>query len=122
MKGYYVLAAVIVIACIALGASSFKSSMTPYVEDFAQVKASKAESVQVVGNVVKGKTTYNPEASELVFFIKDTKGKEMQVDYRGTKPGNFEHADRVVVAGQFKDGAFKAEKLLVKCPSKYKSK
>jgi cytochrome c-type biogenesis protein CcmE len=43
------------------------------------------------------------------------------VRYKGLKPANFEDAISIVAIGQFDDGAkeFEANKLLVKCPSKY---
>ena len=41
--------------------------------------------------------------------------------YKGVKPGNFEDAISIVAIGHFDEGAkqFEADKLLVKCPSKY---
>ena len=39
--------------------------------------------------------------------------------YRGTKPANFKDAISIVAIGRFQDGRIDAEKLLVKCPSKY---
>ena len=43
----------------------------------------------------------------------------MPVVYRGIKPGNFRDAISIVAIGRFQDGRIEAEKLLVKCPSKY---
>ncbi len=43
----------------------------------------------------------------------------MPVLYAGVKPGNFEEATEIVAVGSYSDGAFHAEQLLVKCPSKY---
>ena len=43
----------------------------------------------------------------------------MPVVYRGIKPGNFRDAISIVAIGRFKEGRIEAEKLLVKCPSKY---
>ena len=43
----------------------------------------------------------------------------MPVMYEGVKPGNFEEATEIVAIGSYRDGAFHAEQLLVKCPSKY---
>jgi cytochrome c-type biogenesis protein CcmE len=41
------------------------------------------------------------------------------VTYRDVKPANFEEAVSIVAIGTYRTGAFHAEKLLVKCPSKY---
>ncbi|MBI2842410.1 MAG: cytochrome c maturation protein CcmE [Armatimonadetes bacterium] len=121
MKSYYLIAAVAVVAFVALGASSFLNSMTPYVTTFAEARAAKQDKVQVPGDIVKGKTTYDKKAAALVFYIKDPDGEEMKVSYRGVRPGNFDQADRVVAIGRYGNGEFKAEQLLVKCPSKYQA-
>lgn len=121
MKSYYIIAVIAVIAFIALGASSFLSSMTPYVQTFDEVRSAAQDKIQVPGDIVRGKTTYDKRSAALVFYIKDPKGEEMKVAYRGVRPGNFDQADRVVAIGKYHDGAFQAEQLLVKCPSKYQS-
>jgi cytochrome c-type biogenesis protein CcmE len=41
------------------------------------------------------------------------------VVYRGIKPANFRDALSIVAIGRYESGALHAEKLLVKCPSKY---
>ena len=122
MKGYYILAAIVIVAFIALGASSFMSSMTPYVTSFDQVRASNKDKIQVPGDLIKGKSTYNNKTASLIFFITDPKGDEMRVNYHGVRPGNFDQANRVVAIGKYQDGVFHAEQLLVKCPSKYQGK
>ena len=45
----------------------------------------------------------------------------MRVAYRGVKPGNFEDAVSVVAIGRYDPAqrVIAADKLLVKCPSKY---
>ncbi len=122
MKSYYIIAAVVVIAFIALGASSLKSSMTPYVTSFSEVRASSKDKIQVPGAVDKTKgSTFDQRLGAFVFYVKDEGGEGMKVVYRGVKPGNFEQADKVVAVGQYKDNAFQAEQLLVKCPSKYQN-
>jgi cytochrome c-type biogenesis protein CcmE len=43
----------------------------------------------------------------------------MPVVYRGIRPGNFRDAISIVAIGRYREGRIDAEKLLVKCPSKY---
>ena len=43
----------------------------------------------------------------------------MKVVYYGVVPGNFDQATSVVAKGIVKEQEFVADKLLVKCPSKY---
>jgi cytochrome c-type biogenesis protein CcmE len=123
MKSYYIIAVIVVAAFVVLGAASLKSSMTPYVTSFKEVQASSKDKIQVPGEVVKSKgSTFDQKLGAFVFTIVDEGGREMKVVYRGVKPGNFDQADKVVAIGQYRDGAFQAEQLLVKCPSKYKSR
>jgi cytochrome c-type biogenesis protein CcmE len=58
------------------------------------------------------------------FTMKDAAGLSLKVRYEGAKPLNFEHAANVVALGSYNAGEkrFEAEKLLVKCPSKYQRK
>ena len=39
--------------------------------------------------------------------------------YGGIRPGNFKDAISIVAIGRYREGRIEAEKLLVKCPSKY---
>jgi cytochrome c-type biogenesis protein CcmE len=49
----------------------------------------------------------------------DTIGTEKRVFYNGTKPQDFEKAERIVVVGKMKGDDFIASQVLMKCPSKY---
>ncbi len=114
---WYVVGGVLVVAFLAFGATSFKSSLTPYVS-FAEAMDS-ASQVQVAGALVQKSSKYVEASQELEFTLREPSGRTLPVVYKGTKPGNFEDATQVVAIGTFQDGAFHAEQLLVKCPSKY---
>lgn len=114
---WYAIGGVLVVAFLAFGATSFKSNLTPYVS-FDEAMASH-QKVQVAGELVQGSANYAEASKELSFQLVDPDGKTMPVLYEGVKPGNFEDAKQIVAIGSFKDGAFRAEQLLVKCPSKY---
>jgi len=43
----------------------------------------------------------------------------MRITYKGLKPGTSTRRRRLSRSGRFRGGALDAEKLLVKCPSKY---
>ena len=52
--------------------------------------------------------------------IEDENGDVMKVQFDGVRPGNFDQATSVVLKGKPNDeGAFVADQILVKCPSKY---
>jgi cytochrome c-type biogenesis protein CcmE len=59
----------------------------------------------------------------LNFQILEEKTNEtMPVKFKGPKPGAFDQAISITAIGEYKDGVFAADKLLVKCPSKYQGK
>ena len=114
---WYTVGGVMIVAFLAYGATSFKSNLTPYVS-FEEAQRS-ARKVQVAGGLVPDSTSYLEEEEKLQFGIVDEDGATMTVLYEGVKPGNFEEATQIVAIGSYADGAFHAEQLLVKCPSKY---
>jgi cytochrome c-type biogenesis protein CcmE len=114
-----VLAVALLAVAVGFGATSFKKSMTPYIS-FAEARASSG-MVQVNG--VLADKTYVLDRNEqfLEFKLKDSQGEVMTVEYRGVVPGNFDQATSIVAIGRYQDSRFKAEQLLVKCPSKYQT-
>jgi cytochrome c-type biogenesis protein CcmE len=114
---WYAIGGVLIVAFLAYGATSFKSNLTPYVS--FEEAMSKTSKVQVAGALVDGSTQYIEATEKLAFGIEDEDGNTMPVLYEGVKPGNFEEATQIVAVGTYRDGAFHAEQLLVKCPSKY---
>ncbi|MCP4582876.1 MAG: cytochrome c maturation protein CcmE [candidate division Zixibacteria bacterium] len=100
-----------------LGIWSLVDTATPYV-GFEQART-MPRTVQVMGKVEFDQTNYDEKTGVFSFMITDDKGDRMQVDYSGTKPGNFEQAESVVCIGKFENNTFIAKDLLVKCPSKY---
>lgn len=117
MKKGYLVAAVLAGAFLVLGVTSFKKTLTPYVSfDVAQKTRG---SVQVMGSLEKGSESYDADKQQLSFSILDEHGRNLPVVYRGIKPANFRDALSIVAIGRYESGALHAEKLLVKCPSKY---
>jgi cytochrome c-type biogenesis protein CcmE len=102
---------------IAFGAGAFRSNLTPYVS-FEKARSSDS-AVQVAGKLVQHSDRFDEANSRLVFTLENEHGQRLEVTYKGPKPGNFNEATQVVAIGRFHDGALEAEKLLVKCPSKY---
>jgi cytochrome c-type biogenesis protein CcmE len=75
----------------------------------------------VAGIVVKGTDRYDLEKNNLIFVLREDGGDEMQVEYDGPRPGNFDNVNKVVAIGKYepKEQVFMARELLVKCPTKY---
>lgn len=112
----------LIILLIAFGgyaAWSFTDSITPYV-GIKEAKAS-AKNVQVKGLLDKSVKPYI-EGNDFVFSLSDEEtGETMLVKYHGTKPDQFDEAHHIVAIGKWEGEAFSANKLLIKCPSKYES-
>lgn len=96
---------------------SFKSSLTPYV-NFAQAK-NMSGSVQVRGVLATEQVVMTDDGKAIKFRLRDENGQEATIVYKGTKPDNMEQATSIVAIGKYQSDQFIAEKLLVKCPSKY---
>ena len=114
---WYAVGGVLVVAFLAYGTTSFKSNLTPYVS-FEEASRSERK-VQIAGGLVENSSEYVDESEELRFTMFEEDGDTMTVLYKGVKPGNFEEAIQIVAVGNYGDGVFHAEQLLVKCPSKY---
>ena len=118
MKKAYWAGAALILAFLVLGLTTFSSSMTPYVS-FDEAQKSP-RTVQVMGGLEKGSSRYDTATKTLHFNLVDLESKKvLPVAYRDVKPANFEDAVSIVAIGKYGSGGFQAEKLLVKCPSKY---
>jgi cytochrome c-type biogenesis protein CcmE len=106
-----------IVGFVAFGAGAFKSNLTPYVS-FEKAQ-STSSAVQVAGKLVEHSDRFDEATSRLLFTLTDEQGHTLKVAYTGAKPGNFHEATQVVAIGRYHEGVLEAEKLLVKCPSKY---
>jgi cytochrome c-type biogenesis protein CcmE len=100
--------------------TSFRSSLTQYVS-FQEAQAT-SRTVQVAGGLEHGSGDYSNTEQALRFTLVDPESQRtLRVRYHGLKPANFEDAVSIVAIGRYEstNGEFAADKLLVKCPSKY---
>ncbi len=118
MKKSNIIILSIIVICGAAALFSFKGILTPYV---SYDEAAKGDAyVQVMGKLVKSVPVQN-SADGFIFTIEDDNSKRLEVIHKGSKPLNFEHATSVVAIGTYnkENQMFEADKILVKCPSKY---
>jgi cytochrome c-type biogenesis protein CcmE len=114
-----VAALALLVAATAIGVTSFKKSVTPYI---SFEEARKAQGlVQVNGLLADKQYVLRQDEQFLSFRLKDSKGEVLPVEYRGVVPGNFDQATSIVAIGRYSEGRFAAQQLLVKCPSKYQA-
>ena len=77
------------------------------------------QSVRVEGTVQQGSIQHNNTMQQLAFVISDGK-QSLPVVYSGVVPDIFNVGIQVVVEGHYNgSGAFQAQTLLTKCPSKF---
>jgi cytochrome c-type biogenesis protein CcmE len=120
---FYLFGVVLLLAFAGFAFTTFREGLTPYVSfDDARdpARTGVGRTLQVAGALVKGSSSY--EDGVLAFTIQEPKtGKTLRVRYRGVKPANFEEAISVVAIGRYHadEEAVDADRLLVKCPSKY---
>ena len=116
----YLIGAVLLLAFAGVSVSSFQETLTPYVS-FDEAKSAN-RIVQVAGGLLDNSTGYDSESESLTFSLEDPEsGQTLPIRYDGLRPANFEDAVSIVAIGRW-DGAkgeLHADKLLVKCPSKY---
>jgi cytochrome c-type biogenesis protein CcmE len=123
MKAKYIIGAIIIVIFVIWGASAFLKTTVQYVS-IAEAKKS-AKTVQVAGTIDFDDVHYDASNSRLVFSIYDINSPDpsgaerLKIIYHGVVPGNFDQATSVVARGKMGGEGFMAERLLVKCPSKY---
>lgn len=127
MKPTHIIALLIIGVTMAVTLFTFANSVAPSIS-VSEAIARPGELVQVRGTIIKDSVKWNPAATELTFDVREVKktdngevsgDKIMRVVYNKVKPDSFDEANGVEVIGRFSNGAFRAENMLVKCPSKY---
>ena len=119
-RGFYLLGIVLLLAFAGFAFSSFQDTLTPYVS--YQEARDTSRTVQVAGALEQGSAVYDSAEEALFFTLQEPEsGETLRVRYHGLKPANFEDAISIVAIGRFDAGSgeLTADKLLVKCPSKY---
>jgi cytochrome c-type biogenesis protein CcmE len=108
----------IVLIAVVFGVFGLKDAFRPYTTSVTEAETA-GRSVQLAG-FLGSKGEYDAE-KRWTFMLQDEDGKMVKVVSNETRPPNFEQAISVVAIGRFdkEQNAFMAEKLLVKCPSKY---
>ncbi len=113
----------LVVIAVAIGiivtmAGDFSTYVT-----FATAKEKEGKEYHVIGTLDKAQAlNYDPkkDANYFTFFMKDKLGESRKVIFYGTKPTDFEKADQLVLTGKISGDEFHCDKILMKCPSKYK--
>lgn len=110
---------VLAIFIVGLGLN-FSQSASIYT-DFSHAKTVDKQ-VHIVGKWVnRDQAKYNPTRDHFQFFLQDTTQHVELINYYEPKPTNFENAEKVVVVGSYQEEGFVADKIVMKCPSKFEA-
>lgn len=127
MKKSHIFLILVIAVAIAIVVSTGNDASTYVTFKDAYQMASNGNSSQihVVGELKKdnlGNVVGIYEGADKVsftFVMIDDQQKEQIVQYNEPMPADFTKSEKVVVIGSYKGDSFVAEKILLKCPSKY---
>lgn len=127
MKKSHIIGIIIIGIAIAVIISTAGDASTYVTFDEAQEMASSgnSSSIHVVGELKKTQSGeiigIQPSADKLSFsfVMVDENQNEQTVFYNEPMPPDFQRSEKVVVIGSYQQNMFVADKILMKCPSKY---
>ncbi|ELR71450.1 Cytochrome c-type biogenesis protein CcmE, heme chaperone [Fulvivirga imtechensis AK7] len=127
MKTSHIIGIIIIAVAIGIIISTAgdASSYVTFDQAYAMASNGNGNSIHVVGELKKdhqGQVVgISPTADKLsfTFLMVDENNKEQQVFYNEPMPPDFQRSEKVVVIGSYHDDLFVADKILMKCPSKY---
>lgn len=120
MKKTHIIA--IIVIAVAIGAIMTTVSDSSTYSTFSESIENPGKEYHVVGQLNKeAEMNYDPEvdANLFSFTMIDNNGDEKVVNFRGSKPQDFERSEQIVLIGKYTGERFEASKILMKCPSKY---
>ena len=104
---------------------SFKGAATYYYtvsETIGQSSSLIGKNIRVAGKVVEGTLVKEDSSNNIIFVLVDNEDltKRLNISYKGAVPDAFKEGNEAVVEGKLSDtNTFKAQQIIVKCPSKY---
>ena len=117
-KSKFLVMTVLLAIFIVLMMGIFTENISPYtsVSDL-KTDNTQNKNVQLYGQVILDTIFFNNDSGITTFDITDG-NQSISVTHKGMI-NNLEHSTEVVAIGEYNNGLFQAEKVLVKCPSKY---
>lgn len=127
MKKSHIIAVVVIAACIGLivATAGDASTYVSFNQAYQMASNGNNNQIHVVGDLKKDAagTIVGIEKSSdnlsFSFILIDEELKEQKVYYNEPMPPDFARSEKVVVIGGYQNNAFVANKILLKCPSKY---
>lgn len=127
MKKTHIIGILVIAAAIAIIISTAGDASTyvSFEQAYQMAATGNKTNIHVVGQLKKdadGKITgIEPGADRLSFsfVLVDDARREQTVYYNEPMPADFQRSEKIVVIGSFHGERFVADKILLKCPSKY---
>ena len=127
MKKSHILIIVIIAVAIGIVVTTADDASTYVTFDQAHQLASNGSknSIHVVGELKKDLSGHvvgiesGADRVSFSFIMVDQNKKEQEVIYNEPMPQDFTRSEKVVVIGSYQGDIFVADKILLKCPSKY---
>lgn len=129
IKPFHIVAMLVIAIGIGIivSTSGDASSYVSFSEARSMASDGDESKVHVVGSLPKNPggqilgMNYEPEKDPdfFRFILVDEKQEKVEVWYHNPRPADFERSEKIVVVGAMKDKHFEADKILMKCPSKY---
>ena len=126
----FVMAIIAVAAAIILSTTADASVYVGFGEARQRAAEGNATKVHVVGKLLRDgqlrpiDLEYDPmtDPNYFAFTLVDTLHVAQRVVYNNPKPQDFDASEQVVITGNMRGKVFMADKILLKCPSKYVKK
>lgn len=127
MKRTHIIGIVIIAVAVFVIISTMGNASQYVTFDKAQTMAQNGQTskIHVVGHLKKDEqgniVGLEPSQDKLSlnFLMVDNQGNTQKVFYNEPMPSDFTRSDQVVVIGNYHNDTFVADKILMKCPSKY---
>jgi len=127
MKKSHILGIVVIAVAITVIISTAGDASTYVTFKVAHEMASNDsdKKIHVVGKLTKNGTgevigiKQSPDNQSFSFTMIDQNEDRQEVVFLNTMPADFLRSEQVVVVGSFHNETFLADKILMKCPSKY---
>ena len=127
MKKSHIIAIVVIAAAIAIiiATAGDASTYVNFDQAYKMASTGNTTSIHVVGELKKDENgnivgmEKSPDKLSFSFTLIDDNKKEQKVYYNEPMPPDFARSEKVVVIGSYTGDNFIANKILLKCPSKY---
>lgn len=127
MKRSHIFLIVVIAVAVGIIISTAEDASTyvTFSQAYTMASNGNSNSIHVVGELKKnaqGEVIGIQPGADMVsfsFIMVDESGKEQRVEHNQPMPQDFTRSEKVVVIGSYKGDVFFAEKILLKCPSKY---